>query len=73
MNSMFQVQPANPTSPSPLGKCDVRKASTAHAAMQVALADGSCRSVASTISPQTWFAALTPSMIPTEKPLGSDW
>jgi len=69
--AMFQVQPANPTDPA--GKCDVRLASTSHAAMQAALADGSVRSIAPTISAQTWFAVLTPSAVPAEKPIGSDW
>jgi len=73
LQSKFQVQPANPTSPSPTGQCDVRRASTSHAAMQVALADGSVRSVAGDISAATWAAALTPEGVPGEKPLGTDW
>jgi hypothetical protein len=71
--SMFQVQPANPTSPFPTGQCDVRKASTSHNAMQAALADGSVRSIAPTLSAATWFAVLTPSAVPPEKQIGSDW
>jgi hypothetical protein len=72
LNAKFQVQPANPTMPGPIGQCDVRKASTSHAAMQVALMDGSVRSVAPDISAAVWAAALTPSLIPGEKPL-TDW
>ena len=71
VNAMFQVQPARPTQPT--GLCDVRKASTSHAAMQAALTDGSVRSVAASISSKTWFAALTPSAVTSEQPLGSDW
>jgi len=41
--------------------------------MQVALADGSVRSVAGDISAATWAAALTPEGVPGEKPLGTDW
>jgi prepilin-type N-terminal cleavage/methylation domain-containing protein len=70
--SMFQVQPANPTD-DVNGKCDVRLASTSHNAMQAALADGSVRSIAPTLSAATWFAVLTPSAVPPEKQIGSDW
>jgi prepilin-type N-terminal cleavage/methylation domain-containing protein len=71
INSMFQIQPANPTTST--GQCDVRKASTSHNAMQAALADGSVRSIAGTISVRTWFSALTPSQVSNEQPLGADW
>jgi hypothetical protein len=73
LNSMFQVQPANPTQPSPLGQCDVRRASTSHNSMQVALMDGSVRSVAPTVSVKTWYYALTPEPVQGETPLGADW
>jgi prepilin-type N-terminal cleavage/methylation domain-containing protein/prepilin-type processing-associated H-X9-DG protein len=56
--SKFQVQP------SPFGSsaCDPRLASTPHSGgMQVCLADGSVRSISRGISPQTWWAACTPS------------
>jgi len=73
VNSMFQVQPQAPTQPSPVGKCDVRKASTSHNAMQVALMDGSVRSVAPTVSVKTWYWSLTPEPVSGEQPLGTDW
>jgi hypothetical protein len=41
--------------------------------MQAALADGSVRSIAPTLSAATWFAVLTPSAVPPEKQIGSDW
>jgi prepilin-type N-terminal cleavage/methylation domain-containing protein/prepilin-type processing-associated H-X9-DG protein len=56
--SKFQLQP------SPFGSsaCDPRLASTPHSGgMQVCLADGSVRSISHGISPQTWWAACTPS------------
>jgi prepilin-type processing-associated H-X9-DG protein len=56
--SKFQVQPT------PFGSsaCDPRLASTPHSGgMQVCLADGSVRSISPGISPQTWWAACTPS------------
>ena len=55
--SKFQIQPT-PF----LGNCDPRRASTAHSAgMQVCLADGSVRSLAPSMNPDTWWAAVTPS------------
>jgi hypothetical protein len=67
-NSKFQVQPpnflANP------GPCDRRLASTPHTAMNVALGDGSVRTLSAGISPVTWAAALTPSG---GEVLGADW
>jgi prepilin-type N-terminal cleavage/methylation domain-containing protein len=60
--SMFQVQPANPTQTSGNGgRCDRRVANTSHQTMNVALADGSVRSLSGSLSPTTWAAALTPS------------
>jgi hypothetical protein len=73
INSMFQVQPQSPTQPSPIGKCDVRKASTSHNAMVAALMDGSVRSVSPTISVKTWYWALTPEPVAGEQPLPADW
>jgi len=62
--SRFQVQPTQ-------GKCDPTRAATAHAAgMQVGLADGSVRSLASSLSGTTWWAAVTPR---DGDVLGSDW
>jgi hypothetical protein len=62
--SKFQVQPRE-------GNCDPTRAATAHpGGMQVCLADGSVRTLAPTISPTTWWAAVTPAG--GEVP-GSDW
>jgi hypothetical protein len=41
-------------------QCDYRVASTPHAAIQVAMADGSVHSASSTIDPAIWYALLTP-------------
>jgi prepilin-type N-terminal cleavage/methylation domain-containing protein len=64
--SKFQVQP------SPfLGNCDPTRASTAHAGgMLVCLADGSVRTLAPSLSGDTWWAAVTPSG---GEVLGPDW
>jgi prepilin-type N-terminal cleavage/methylation domain-containing protein len=71
VNSMFQVQPKSPTATAGNGGlCDRRLASTPHNVMNVALADGSVRSLSGSISPTTWFAALTPAGGET---LPSDW
>jgi prepilin-type N-terminal cleavage/methylation domain-containing protein/prepilin-type processing-associated H-X9-DG protein len=70
-NSRFQVQPANPTANSKSGgKCDRRLASTPHAVMNVAMADGSVRAVSPSVSKTTWAAALTPYG---RDLLGNDW
>ena len=55
--SKFQVQP------SPfLGNCDPTRAATPHAGgMLVCLADGSVRTLAPSLSGDTWWAAVTPS------------
>ena len=54
--SMFQVQP-DPYQTA----CDWAVAQTPHSSgIQVALADGSVRSVNASIAPSTWWAALTP-------------
>jgi prepilin-type N-terminal cleavage/methylation domain-containing protein len=64
--SRFQVQPT-PF----LGNCDPTRASTAHAGgMLVCLADGSVRTLAPSMSGETWWAAVTPSG---GEVLGSDW
>jgi prepilin-type processing-associated H-X9-DG protein len=52
-NSKFLVQPRP-------NACNWQVASTAHAAMNVAMADGSVRRVSPTISPLTWYQACTP-------------
>ena len=62
--SIFQVQPRE-------GNCDPTRASTAHAGgIMVGLADGSVRTLASSISGKTWWAAVTPA---DGDVLGSDW
>jgi prepilin-type N-terminal cleavage/methylation domain-containing protein len=62
--SIFQVQPTP-------GNCDPTRASTAHAGgMLVGLVDGSVRTLASSMSGETWWAAVTPSG---GEVLGSDW
>ena len=61
--SIFQVQPS-------VGNCDPTRASTAHAGIQVGLADGSVRTLALTMSGKTWWAAVTPAG---DEVLGSDW
>ena len=54
--SMFQVQPT-PF----LGNCDPTRAATAHAGgIQVGLVDGSVRTLAPSLSGDTWWAAVTP-------------
>lgn len=66
-NSKFQSNPL----PFNSANCDPARASTMHTGgMQVAMADGSVRSVSSTISPATWWQACTPA---NGEVLGSDW
>ena len=66
--SMFQIKPLNPTLTT--GKCDPRLASTSHNSMQVALADGSVRSISDSIKIATWAAVQTPH---DGEKLGPDW
>jgi len=54
--SMFQVQPTPY-----LGQCDPLRAATPHNVMPTCLADGSVRTVSTSISPNTWWNACTPS------------
>lgn len=62
--SLFQVQPV-------VGNCDPSRASTPHVSgIQVALADGSVRTVSSGLSGATWWAACTPAA---NDMLGNDW
>jgi hypothetical protein len=64
--SKFQVQPT-PF----LGNCDPTRASTAHSGgIQVGLVDGSVRTLAPNMSPDTWWAVVTRSG---GEVLGSDW
>jgi prepilin-type N-terminal cleavage/methylation domain-containing protein len=62
--SIFQVQPKE-------GNCDPTRASTPHVGgILVGLADGSVRTLAPGMSPDTWWAAVTPRG---GEVLGSDW
>ena len=62
--SRFQFQP-------PSGNCDPTRAATAHpGGIQVGLADGSVRTLAPSLSGDTWWAAVTPRG---GEVLGSDW
>lgn len=65
--SKFQVRPT----PFDSGACDPGRASTAHpGGIQVCLADGSVRTISPGISPETWWAACTPSG---GEVLSNDW
>ena len=67
----FQVQPANPLQIlTEGGQCKLFLASTPHTSIQVALADGSVRSISGNISDATWAAALTPAG---GEVMGDDW
>jgi prepilin-type N-terminal cleavage/methylation domain-containing protein/prepilin-type processing-associated H-X9-DG protein len=62
--SIFQVRP-------PVGDCDPTRAATAHpGGMQVALVDGSVRTLTPGMSHATWWAAVTPRGC---ELLGADW
>jgi prepilin-type N-terminal cleavage/methylation domain-containing protein len=64
--SIFQVQPT-PF----LGNCDPTRAATSHTGgILVGMADGSVRTLAPSLSGNTWWAAVTPSG---GEVLGSDW
>jgi prepilin-type N-terminal cleavage/methylation domain-containing protein len=66
----FQVKPTQPPQPGTIG-CDVNYAqSFTVSGLQVALADGSVRTVSPSISGLTWRSALLPD---DGRPLGSDW
>jgi prepilin-type N-terminal cleavage/methylation domain-containing protein len=64
--SKFQVRPT------PFeGNCDPTRAATAHpGGILVGLADGGVRSLSPSVSPNTWWAAVTPAE---GEVLGSDW
>jgi prepilin-type N-terminal cleavage/methylation domain-containing protein len=62
-SSKFLVQP-------PITQCNWQVASTPHAGINVALADGSVRSVSPTISALTWYQACTPNG---GENLGDNW
>ena len=60
-----------PSHPPPAGECDPSLMSTPHrGGMLVAPADGSCRSISPRISPETFWAAVTPDG---GEVLGGDW
>jgi prepilin-type N-terminal cleavage/methylation domain-containing protein len=70
-NSMFQIQPRNAVKTTANGgQCNPRLAQTSHLQMQVALADGSVRSVSANLKNATWAALLTPHDGDT---IGADW
>jgi prepilin-type N-terminal cleavage/methylation domain-containing protein/prepilin-type processing-associated H-X9-DG protein len=65
-NSKFQLQP-NPYA----SNCNPLLPSTGHSGgINVAMGDGSCRSVSTSVSMFTWWSAITPS---SGEVLGSDW
>ena len=64
-NSRFLVRPTPY-----LGNCDPSLTSTSHQSMQVALADGSVRSLSPAISGTTWWNACDPQ---SQNVLGPDW
>jgi prepilin-type N-terminal cleavage/methylation domain-containing protein len=70
---MFQVRPLpRDYDHCPVGAdcCDNWRAQTGHSSLQVAMADGSVRTIASAISQQTWDRAM---LARDGLPLGSDW
>jgi len=68
--AMFQMVSAK-VSGQQYANCDGGRASSPHTgAIMVAMGDGSARAVAPSVSPKTWWAALTPS---DGDQLGSDW
>jgi prepilin-type N-terminal cleavage/methylation domain-containing protein/prepilin-type processing-associated H-X9-DG protein len=70
--SIFQVAPAKPAyQANNGGQCDRRVASSPHTnGMNVGLGDGSVRFLGASISPNTWWQALTPAG---GEVLNSDW
>jgi prepilin-type N-terminal cleavage/methylation domain-containing protein/prepilin-type processing-associated H-X9-DG protein len=65
-NSKFQLQPTPYSS-----NCDPLLPSTGHSGgINVALGDGSCRSVSTSVSMYSWWSAITPN---SGEVLGSDW
>jgi hypothetical protein len=73
MNFLFQVQPLTyPASQCPAGAscCNTLTVQSGHSGLNVALTDGSVRSLAPTMSNSTWLYAMLPADGNT---LGSDW
>jgi prepilin-type processing-associated H-X9-DG protein len=69
--SHFQTTPKPFQEPGGTNNCNWRLAQTSHpGGMNVALADGSARSLSSSISNDTWWAACTPAG---NDLLGPDW
>jgi prepilin-type N-terminal cleavage/methylation domain-containing protein len=69
--SMFQTRPTSPPVGIPATDCDWRRAQTPHfSGMNVALADGSGRGLASSMNPNTWWIAVQPNAT---EPMPSDW
>jgi hypothetical protein len=67
----FLTQPVPYDASSTTTKCDVFMASSAHVGVMVVnMADGSTRTISRGISPQTWWAAITPN---SKDLLGTDW
>jgi hypothetical protein len=66
VNGMFMVQP----NPWQSASCNSPVAATSHNTMQVGLGDGSVRSCASSMSPNTWWMAM---VVDDGNPLPSDW
>ncbi len=58
VNFMFQIRP-NPTKKG-LGGCNVLTAQSGHQAMNIALLDGSVRSVGANVTPSSWLSAMLP-------------
>jgi hypothetical protein len=63
---LFQPRPFT----GPGSQCDPRLASTGHSAIQIGVLDGSVRSLASSISGELWWSAVTPSG---GEAMGADW
>jgi len=73
MNFMFQVRPQTyPSAQCPAGAscCNNLTVQSGHSGLNVALADGSVRSMAPTLSSTTWLRAMLPN---DGQSLGSDW
>lgn len=73
LNMMFQIKPATyPASRCPAGKecCNVLTVQSGHTVLNVAMMDGSVRSVSRGVSEETWRRAMVPDDGET---LGSDW
>jgi len=73
VNFMFQIRPvAKPASACPQGSecCNSLTVQSPHQTLNVAMADGSVRSISGSLSPNTWKQALLPN---DGEVMGSDW